>query len=88
LTPTAFLRAIEAECRRRHIPTKHLPQLDKGRGLSPGYWLDVHERPTARYEMFHWEKNVRTPVFETYDPAEAERLILWHADTAARKARP
>lgn len=86
MSPTAFLRALEAECRRRRIPLKHLPQLDKGRGLSPGYWLDVHERPTVRFEMFHWDKTGRTPVFETYDPAEAERLILWHADTAARKA--
>lgn len=88
MTPTAFLRDIEAECRRRRIPTKHLPRLNKGRGFEPGYWLDVVETPTLRFEMFHWDKTGRTPVFETYDPAEAERLILWHADTAARKANP
>ena len=33
MSPTAFLRDIEAECRRRRIPTKHLPQLNKGRAF-------------------------------------------------------
>ena len=84
MSPTAFLRDIEAECRRRRIPTKHLPQLNKGRGLSDGFWLDVIESPTLRFEMFFWERNVRTPIFETYDRAEAERLIFWHAETMAR----
>lgn len=86
-TPLAFLRAIENEARRRRIPLKHLPQLDRGRAYSDGFWLDIATPPaTVRYEMFHWERNVRTPVFETYDPAEAVRLILWHADSCARKA--
>jgi hypothetical protein len=85
-SPTAFLKSIEVEARSRRIPLKYLPQLDKGRALTAGYWLDVHASPTVRFEMFHWERDVRTPVFETYDPAEALRLILWHADTCARKA--
>jgi hypothetical protein len=81
-----FFRNLQDEARRRRIPLRYLPQLDKGRGLSDGFWLDIVPPPTIRYEMFHWERNVRTPVFETYDPAEAERLILWHADSCARKA--
>jgi hypothetical protein len=86
-SPTAFLRAVEDEARRRRIPLKYLPQLDKGRGLSDGFWLHVVAPPAMpRYEMFQMERNVRTPIFDTYDVTEAERLVLQHADRAARKA--
>ena len=86
-TPVAFLREIEAEAKRRRIPLKYLPRLDKGRGYSDGLWLLVVVPPsTPRYEMFQMERNARTPIFETYDAWEAERLILLHADRAARKA--
>ncbi len=87
VAPVAFLRAVESEARRRRIPLKYLPQLDKGRGCGDGYWLEVVVRPaTPRYEMFLMERNVRTPIFDTYDVLEAERLILQHADKAARRA--
>jgi hypothetical protein len=85
MTPATFFTSVQEEARRRRIPLKHLPQLDKGRDLTDGYWLYVRQGPDC-FEMFHWERNVRTPVFETYDAAEAERLLLWHADTLARKA--
>ena len=86
-TPTAFLRSIEEEAKRRRIPLKYLPQLDKGRGLSDGFWLQIVVPPsTPRYEMFQMERNVRTPIFDTYDVMEAERLVLQHADKSARKA--
>lgn len=86
-TPVAFLREVEDEAKRRRIPLKHLPQLDKGRGYTDGLWLLVAVPPrTPRYEMFLMERNLRTPIFETYDVLEAERLILQHADRSARKA--
>ncbi len=87
VSPTAFLRKVEDEAKRRRIPLKYLPQLDKGRGLSDGFWLQIVVPPyTPRYEMFQMERNVRTPIFDTYDMSEAERLVLQHADKSARKA--
>ena len=87
MNSASFIRQIEDEAGRRRIPRRSLPMLDKGRVYTDGFWLDVSSPPaTVRFEMFQMERQVRTPVFETYDPAEALRLVLWHADTAARKA--